>query len=243
MKVDNVKPYEGSEPKERQVKVMFDRIAFRYDFLNHFLSLGIDRMWRRRVVRMVRDSLAREMLDMATGTGDLAIMTLKALPDITVTGMDISPRMMEIAEHKIERSGLRDRMKLRESAAEELASADDVFDVATVAFGVRNFSDIPQGVRELRRSLKPGGKLIVLEFGMPRNKVFGPLFAFYFRKILPFVGGVISGEKKAYRYLQESVEDFPYGDGFAGIMRDAGFRNVRVMAMTFGLALIYEGEK
>lgn len=239
----SVKPYEENEPKKEQVRTMFDRIAFRYDLLNRMLSFGIDTGWRRKLVRMVKAESPANVLDLATGTGDLAIMLAKKIPGTGITGVDLSSEMLAIAKKKVAKKGLGARINLREGDAEALAFEDNTFDACTIGFGVRNFGNIEKGIAEIYRVLKPGGRIYVLEFGMPENKLFGALFNFYFRKLLPFLGGVVSGEKKAYKYLQESVEEFPYGERFSGILGRSGFEKRTLKNMTFGVSIIYTGEK
>lgn len=238
-----MKPYNDKEGKKEQVRTMFDGIARRYDLLNHLLSLGIDRGWRRRVVRRVRQARPAAVLDMATGTGDLAMMLASACPQATITGVDLSERMLEVGQRKIEAAGLASRIRLSQGDAESDGYGTEAFDAATVAFGVRNFEDIPGGIAGLYRSLKPGGRLYVLEFGMPRNKIFGALYRFYFHRVLPRLGGLVSRDAKAYTYLPQSVDEFPYGSAFAGILSDAGFRRCRIENLSGGIAQLYSAEK
>ena len=238
-----MKPYNDKEGKKEQVRTMFDGIARRYDLLNHLLSLGIDRGWRRRVVRRVRQARPAAVLDMATGTGDLAMMLASACPQATITGVDLSERMLEVGQRKIEAAGLASRIRLSQGDAESDGYGTEAFDAATVAFGVRNFEDIPGGIAGLYRSLKPGGRLYVLEFGMPRNKIFGALYRFYFHRVLPRLGGLVSRDAKAYTYLPQSVDEFPYGSAFAGILSDAGVRRCRIENLSGGIAQLYSAEK
>lgn len=222
---------------------MFDRIAFRYDVLNRIMSFGIDVRWRRQLVRMIRKDAPEEILDIATGTGDLVIMMGRAMPQARLTGLDLSPEMLAIGRKRVARKNVPNVAAMIEGDAENLSFGDGTFDAVTVVYGVRNFGDIPQGLQEMYRVLKPGGKVYIQEFAMPEGKVFGALFHFYFRRLLPFIGGVISGEHQAYRYLQRSVEDFPYGDRFVALMEAAGFSSVSQTRMTQGLAITYRGEK
>ena len=222
---------------------MFDRIAFRYDILNRIMSFGIDTRWRKRMVRMIREDAPHTMLDVATGTGDMAILMGRSMPDTSITGVDLSPQMLAVGRKRVERKKVANVIAMREGDAENLPFTDRSFGAVTVVYGVRNFGDIPQGLREMYRVLKPGGKIYIQEFGMPEGKVFGKLFHFYFRRWLPFIGGVVSGEYKAYRYLQNSVEDFPYGDRFAAMLGEAGFENVSQTRLTQGVSIIYRGEK
>ncbi len=240
---EQIKPYDERGEKSQQVRSMFDRIARRYDLLNIILSFGIDRSWRRKTVRRLRQTAPGKVLDLATGTGDLALLAAKRIPDAEITGVDLSPDMLRIAAKKIEKRNLAGRIALLEGRAEALPLPDAAYDAATVGFGVRNFADISKGMQEIARVLRPGGKVFVLEFAMPRGRVFGRLYHFYFRRWLPFLGGIVSGEGKAYRYLQQSVEAFPYGERFAGVMSEAGFDPVVMVPMTRGLVILYVGEK
>ncbi len=237
-----MKPYENPDGKKQQVRTMFDAIAGRYDTLNHLLSLGIDRCWRKKVIRRVAACGPRTILDLATGTGDLALMLAKHCPGAQIRGVDLSGKMLEIAAEKVARAGLTGRISLGQGEAESLAEADRFYDAVTVAFGVRNFEDIPAGLSEISRVLTPGGKLWVLEFGLPGNRLLGSLYRFYFHRVLPWIGGVISRDKKAYRYLPESVDEFPYGAAFSGLMERAGFTEVSCTDLFGGVAQIYEGK-
>ena len=238
-----IKPYSDIETKKEQVRTMFNRIAFRYDFLNRLLSFGVDVGWRKKTVRLVQKDEPSAILDLATGTGDLAIVLARRMPQAAVTGADLSPGMLEIGRLKIARKRLANVVGMVEADAEALPFADGAFDAVTVGFGVRNFGDIPAGLAEMCRVLRPGGRVYVLEFAMPEGRVFGALYHFYFRRMLPFIGGLFSGEHKAYRYLQRSVEDFPYGSRFVELMRNAGLENISQVPLTRGLVVIYRGEK
>lgn len=222
---------------------MFDNIAPKYDLLNHTLSMSIDRVWRRRVVGEVRRAKPGRILDVATGTGDLAIAMARRIRDVQVLGVDLSEQMLAVARRKIEARGLDGRIVLDRSDAERLAVADASVDVATVAFGVRNFGDLGAGLRELARTIKPGGKVVILEFSRPRNRVFRALYEFYSYKILPRIGGLVSRDKRAYEYLPASVGEFPAPEEFMAMMARAGFRNCRARSQSFGIAQIYIGER
>ena len=222
---------------------MFDNIAPKYDLLNHTLSMSIDRVWRRRVVGEVRRAKPGRILDVATGTGDLAIAMARRIRDVQVLAVDLSERMLAVARRKIEARGLDGRIVLDRGDAERLAVADASVDVATVAFGVRNFGDLGAGLRELARTIKPGGKVVILEFSRPRNRAFRALYEFYSYKILPRIGGLVSRDKRAYEYLPASVGEFPAPEEFMGMMARAGFRNCRARSQSFGIAQIYIGEK
>ena len=222
---------------------MFDNIAPKYDLLNHTLSMSIDRVWRRRVVGEVRRAKPGRILDVATGTGDLAIAMARRIRDVQVLGVDLSEQMLAVARRKIEARGLDGRIVLDRGDAERLAVADASVDVATVAFGVRNFGDLGAGLRELARTIQPGGKVVILEFSRPRNRVFRALYEFYSYKILPRIGGLVSRDKRAYEYLPASVGEFPAPEEFMAMMARAGFRNCRARSQSFGIAQIYIGER
>ena len=222
---------------------MFDNIAPKYDLLNHTLSMSIDRVWRRRVVGEVRRAKPGRILDVATGTGDLAIAMARRIRDVQVLGVDLSEQMLAVARRKIEARGVDGRIVLDRGDAERLAVADASVDGATGAFGVRNFGDLGAGLRELARTIKPGGKVVILEFSRPRNRVFRALYEFYSYKILPRIGGLVSRDKRAYEYLPASVGEFPAPEEFMAMMARAGFRNCRARSQSFGIAQIYIGER
>ena len=233
-----MKPYNTDQTKKEEVREMFDNIAPKYDLLNHTLSMSIDRVWRRRVVGEVRRAKPGRILDVATGTGDLAIAMARRIRDVQVLGVDLSEQMLAVARRKID-----GRIVLDRGDAERLAVADASVDVATVAFGVRNFGDLGAGLRELARTIKPGGKVVILEFSRPRNRVFRALYEFYSYKILPRIGGLVSRDKRAYEYLPASVGEFPAPEEFMAMMARAGFRNCRARSQSFGIAQIYIGER
>ena len=238
-----MKPYNTDQTKKEEVREMFDNIAPKYDLLNHTLSMSIDRVWRRRVVGEVRRAKPGRILDVATGTGDLAIAMARRIRDVQVLGVDLSEQMLAVARRKIEARGLDGRIVLDRGDAERLAVADASVDVATVAFGVRNFGDLGAGLRELARTIKPGGKVVILQFSRPRNRVFRALYEFYSYKILPRIGGLVSRDKRAYEYLPASVGEFPAPEEFMAMMARAGFRNCRARSQSFGIAQIYIGER
>lgn len=238
-----VKPYNDRQTKKEQVREMFDNIAPRYDLLNHTLSLNIDRLWRRRVVRIVRRCRPQRILDVATGTGDLAIAMARGIPGVRVLGVDLSERMLAAAREKVAARGLDNRIVLEAGDAEHLTLADASVDVATVAFGVRNFGDLDAGLRELARTIKPGGRVVILEFSRPRNRWFRALYEFYTFKVLPRIGGVLSRDRRAYEYLPASVSAFPTPAEFLSRMERAGFHVCRARSQSFGIAQIYTGEK
>lgn len=229
--------------KKKEVGSMFDKIAFRYDFLNHFLSFGIDSLWRRKAVKLIASTQKNpEILDVATGTGDLAITAIKINPS-HITGIDISPKMLEIGKEKINRKNLGEKIILMEGDSEKIPFRDNSFDVAMVAFGVRNFNDPLKGLCEMRRVVRAGGLVMILEFSKPLNFPFRELYFGYFRYILPLIGRTISGDRKAYRYLHDSVMLFPDNEQFLDLMRRAGLSEVLQKKLTGGIASIYTGLK
>jgi demethylmenaquinone methyltransferase / 2-methoxy-6-polyprenyl-1,4-benzoquinol methylase len=229
--------------KRAAVESMFDSIAWRYDFLNHFLSMGIDKLWRRKAIKIISFHCKNpEILDVATGTGDLAIASLKLNP-ASVTGIDISKKMLAIGREKIEKKGLNGSITLLEGDSESMPFQDDAFDVAMVAFGVRNFSDPLKGLSEMRRVLRNRGMVMVLEFSKPTGFPFRNIYKFYFLNILPFFGRVFSKDSSAYTYLPESVMKFPDNEDFLHLLRSAGFEATRQIKLTGGIASIYTGIK
>ncbi len=238
-----MQPYNTTEPKKEQVRRMFDGIAPRYDLLNHVLSLGIDRGWRRRLVRTVRADGRTAVLDVATGTGDLALMISRRCPGTAVTGLDLSEGMLGVARRKAAASAGGDRIGFIAGEAEAMPFGDGCFDAVTAAFGVRNFHDIPSGLAEMARVLGEGGRVYILEFSTPRNRVFGAVYKWYFHRVLPFMGGLVSRDGSAYRYLPSSVEEFPAPEEFVRSMESAGFTECRYRRLTNGVACLYTGTK
>ena len=222
---------------------MFDTIAGRYDFLNHFFSFHIDKIWRRKAVNELRGRQLYHVLDVATGTADLALAIHKRLQPGHITGIDISEAMLAIGRKKIEKKGLKQQINLQYGDSESLTFDDHTFDAVTVAFGVRNFEHLERGLCEMFRVLKTGGKLVVLEFSIPKNRIFRRIFNFYFFHIVPFVGRLVSKDARAYNYLPDSVQSFPHGAKFKDIMEHCGFEVVTVRPLTFGIASIYTGIK
>ena len=238
-----VKPYqESSETKKSQVEQMFDNIAPRYDFLNHLLSAGIDKVWRRRAINLLKGLEHPNVLDVATGTGDLALALQKRL-NARVTGLDLSEEMLKVAHQKVAHKSLSSHISLVQGDSENLPFGNDAFDAVTVAFGVRNFENLNQGLSEMARVLKPGGKMVVLEFSKPSKFPMKQLYRFYFLTILPFWGGLISNDKAAYTYLPKSVEAFPEGNDFMSLLETCNLVNIRQYRQTFGIATIYYSEK
>jgi demethylmenaquinone methyltransferase/2-methoxy-6-polyprenyl-1,4-benzoquinol methylase len=229
--------------KRAVVESMFDSIAWRYDFLNHFLSFGIDRLWRKRAIRIISKSFKNpHILDVATGTADLAIAAMKLNPS-KISGIDISQKMLEIGKEKIKRKGLSGKIELLSGDSEMIPFGDNIFDVAMVAFGVRNFSDPLKGLSEINRVIRPDGMIMVLEFSKPERFPFRPVYNFYFRKILPFFGKLFSKVKAAYSYLPDSVMKFPDNEEFLKLLGAAGFTDTHQTKLTGGVASIYTGIK
>lgn len=238
-----VVPYkEENTGKKEQVAKMFDNISSRYDFLNHLLSLGIDKGWRKKAISLIRPLNPKQLLDVATGTGDFAIAALTLQPD-KITGVDISAGMLEVGRKKIAERKLNDRIELLIGDSENLPFADSSFDAVTVAFGVRNFENLEKGLQEIYRVLRPGGMLVVLEFSRPRKFPFKQVYNFYFKFVLPKIGRLVSSDKSAYTYLPESVEAFPDGDNFLHVLKNVGFNNTQCRVLTFGVSSIYTGSK
>lgn len=238
-----IKPIQSSEKsKKQQVEEMFDSISKRYDFLNHFLSLGIDKIWRKKAIAKLKDLQPKMILDMATGTADLALAGLKLNPD-KIIGIDLSEGMLDMGRKKISHLGLSDKIELRKGDSEKILFGDNVFDACTVGFGVRNFENLDAGLSEIYRVLKPGAMLVVLEFSKPRVFPVKQIYNFYFNAILPFWGRYISRNNSAYSYLPESVRHFPDGKQFIGHLEKAGFKNNGQKSLSFGICSIYTGTK
>lgn len=241
--MSNVKPYSDSDlTKKQQVEQMFDNISGKYDLLNRILSMGIDVSWRKKVVKSVKNQNPKTILDIATGTGDLAIAMAKAT-DAKITGFDLSAGMLEVGKRKIAEENLQDRIEMIQGDAEKMPFADDSFDVITVAFGVRNFENLKKGLDDIYRVLKPGGKLIILEFSQPQAAPMKQLYSFYSRYILPRIGKKISKDQSAYTYLPDSVKAFPHGDEMKKILKNSNFVEPFDKKLTFGIASIYESLK
>ncbi len=234
---------EAQSDRKKEVGSMFDKIALRYDFLNHFLSFGIDSLWRRKAMNLVAASYNNpEILDVATGTGDLAVEAIRINP-LHITGIDISSKMLEIGREKIRRKKLTGKIDLLEGDSENIPFSNNSFDVVMAAFGVRNFADPLKGLSEMTRVVRTEGLVMVLEFSKPLSFPFRQLYFVYFRYILPLIGKVVSGDKKAYRYLHDSVMLFPDNEQFLDLMKMAGLAEVRQKKLTGGIASIYTGLK
>jgi demethylmenaquinone methyltransferase/2-methoxy-6-polyprenyl-1,4-benzoquinol methylase len=238
-----VKPYNsGDASKKEEVAEMFDNISKRYDFLNHFLSLGIDKLWRRKAVRQLKDLRPKRILDLATGTGDFAIAALKLNPD-EVVGVDISQGMLDMGIQKMKKRGHDKIVKMQLADSEKLPFEDASFDALTVGFGVRNYENLEKGLSDMLRILRPGGKAVILEFSKPKKFPIKQVFGFYSKRVIPFLGKLISKDKRAYAYLPESVEAFPEGTDFETNMTKLGYKEVNSILLSGGIATIYMGLK
>jgi demethylmenaquinone methyltransferase / 2-methoxy-6-polyprenyl-1,4-benzoquinol methylase len=237
---DKVVPFKDSEQsKKSQVEEMFDKIAFRYDFLNRFLSGRTDMKWRKKAISKLKPLSPQKILDVATGTGDVAILTYQMLHPEKITGIDISEGMLEIGKQKVSKLGLDRNIELIKGDSEAIKFSDNSFDAATVAFGVRNFENLEKGLMEINRVLKKGGMLVVLECTRPENKLIKPFYSFYMNVITPFFGRLLSKNKDAYQYLNESVSKFPEGKAFMEILKKVGYNNVSSKKLTLGVCTIY----
>lgn len=239
-----VRPYQDSNAtKKEQVASMFNNISGTYDFLNHFMSLGIDMIWRKMAIRELLANKPETILDVATGTGDFAFEAIKILKPAKIIGVDISEGMLGIAEEKIRKRGMQDVFEIRLGDSEKLLFDNDTFDAVTVAFGVRNFEDLEKGLSDMLRVLKPGGKVVILEFSKPKVFPVKQAYNFYFKYITPTIGKLFSKDSSAYTYLPESVAAFPDGKDFVSLMQKVGFSNTKHRPLTFGICSIYIGVK
>lgn len=237
-------PYQDSQgTKKEQVADMFNNISKTYDFLNHFLSLGIDIIWRKKAINELKKDMPQYILDVATGTGDFAFEALKILKPEKITGVDISQGMLDIAGQKITQRNLGDKFDVKLGDSEKLPFDDNMFDAVTVAYGVRNFEDLERGLSDMKRVLKNGGKAVILEFSKPKAFPVKQLYNFYFNYITPGVGKLFSKDSRAYSYLPESVAAFPDGAAFTGLMKKVGFKNTICKPLAFGICSIYTGVK
>lgn len=238
-----VVPYkDASDNKKSQVATMFNNIAGKYDFLNHFLSAGIDIYWRKKAIDLLEKSKPAQILDIATGTGDFAIEALRVKPE-KITGIDISEGMLAVGREKMRKKGLDKKIELLSGDSENLQFADSGFDAVMAAFGVRNFENLERGLSEMHRVLKPGGRLVILEFSKPTAFPMKQAYNFYFKNILPVFGKMVSKDNAAYTYLPESVQAFPDGEAFLSILRQVGFAKPEWQPLTFGICSIYTAIK
>ena len=238
-----VVPYKEKEAsKKEQVAEMFNNISHRYDFLNHFLSLGIDILWRKKAIKLLKPDQPKQILDIATGTGDFAIEALALNPD-RIVGVDISSGMLEVGRQKMKKRKFDDIIDMQLGDSEKLLFDDNTFDAVIVAFGVRNFENLRKGLSDMHRVIKPGAKAVIIEFSRPKRFPMKQLYNFYFKSILPIIGKLISKDNSAYTYLPESVDAFPDGQDFLDILSEVGFKKTECKPLTFGISSIYIGQK
>ena len=237
-----VKPYNSEKSKKEEVAEMFNNISANYDFLNHFLSLGIDHLWRKKAIKQLKNLEVKKVIDIATGTGDFAIASLKLNPD-EVIGVDISSGMLEVGAKKMKNKGHDKTIKMILGDSENLAFEDNYFDALTVGFGVRNFENLEKGLSEMLRVIRPGGKIVILEFSKPKKFPVKQVFSFYSKYFIPFFGKRISKDQQAYAYLPESVAAFPEGKEFENILRNLNYKSVQSIILSGGIATIYTGTK
>lgn len=241
---DHVVPYQESElEKKQQVAEMFNSIAGKYDFMNRFLSAGIDVRWRKKAINLLKPLHPQQVLDVATGTGDVAILTHKLLQPQKITGIDISEGMLQVGREKINKLGLSAVIDLQKGDSETIHFPDNSFDAITVAFGVRNFQHLEKGLKEMHRVLKPGGKLVVLEFSRPKEPLFKTVYNLYMNLLAPGIGKMLAKNREAYQYLNDSVQAFPEREDFVTIMKGAGYNNTSFEPLTMGICCIYCGSK
>jgi len=240
---ESIKPYSNEGAKGEQVERMFDQIAHSYDFLNHTLSLGIDRSWRKAAIDSLKPYAPQRILDVATGTGDFALMAVDRLQPPSPIGADLSEGMLSVGREKVERAGKSDIITLQKEDCMALSFEDNTFDAVTVAYGVRNFEDLDRGLREMLRVLKPGGRLVIIELTSPVRFPMKQLFWLYAHVWMPMVGKLVSRDSRAYSYLPATMEAFPQGEVMQGIIEKAGFQSVKFRRFTFGLSTFYTAEK
>ena len=240
---ESIKPYSNEGAKGEQVERMFDQIAHSYDFLNHTLSLSIDRSWRKAAIDSLKPYAPQRILDVATGTGDFALMAVDRLQPQSLIGADLSEGMLSVGREKVERVGKSDIITLQKEDCMALSFEDNTFDAVTVAYGVRNFEDLDRGLREMLRVLKPGGRLVIIELTSPVRFPMKQLFWLYAHVWMPMVGKLVSRDSRAYSYLPATMEAFPQGEVMQGIIEKAGFQSVKFRRFTFGLSTLYTAEK
>jgi len=241
---DNITPYQDSNlTKSQQVASMFDNIAAKYDFLNHFLSIGIDVTWRKHALNELKSLHPQKMLDVATGTGDVAIMAARRLQPKSVVGLDLSAGMLAVGKEKVAKAKLSNIIEMVQGNSEELPFEDNTFDAVTVSFGVRNFQNLEKGLKEMYRVLKPGGKCVIIEFSRPKQSLFKGLYKLYMNVVTPNIGKMVSKNYEAYEYLNESAKHFPEREDFTHILSSCGYSNTKFVPQTMGICCIYIGEK
>lgn len=238
---NKVKPYNSGASKKNEVEDMFDNIAPKYDLLNHVLSMKVDTLWRKTLVKMLKTEMPNSVLDVATGTGDLAIAIQKGT-DAEITGYDLSQQMLNVGVDKIKKLNLDGKIKMIKGDAEHMPFENDQFDAVTAAFGVRNFENLEKGLSEMRRVVKPNKSVYILEFSKVEG-ILGPLYMFYFKNILPLIGRLVSKDDRAYTYLPDSVNAFPYGEKMKNILLSVEFKEVKMKKLSLGVATIYKATK
>ncbi|MBS1577725.1 MAG: bifunctional demethylmenaquinone methyltransferase/2-methoxy-6-polyprenyl-1,4-benzoquinol methylase UbiE [Bacteroidetes bacterium] len=240
---DHITPFGEETAKKEQVERMFDKLAGRYDMMNRVLSAGIDIGWRKKAIGLLKKEQPQSILDVACGTGDMAIMAAHMLKPKRITGIDISEQMLAVGKNKIEKEGLASVIELQKGDSETINFPHNSFDAITVAFGVRNFQTLENGIREMLRVLKPGGRLIVLEFSKPKNAAIRKLYNLYMGKVAPQMAGLFSQDKKAYKYLNESAKAFPDRQLFVDILNKTGYSDTSYKTLSLGICCIYSGRK
>ncbi len=240
---ESIKPYKDNQDKKAQVESMFDNISHSYDFLNHFLSIGIDKRWRKKLLSFIKEPERCNMLDVACGTGDIAIKAARELKIRNVAALDLSQKMLDIAAHKVHKYGLQDGIEFFKGESENIPFQDGQFNVLTCGFGVRNFGNLHNGLKEMYRVLKPGGKCLILEFSQPRRFPIAQLYHIYFKYVLPVIGKAVSADGKAYRYLYDSAMAFPSFTDFTTLLKEIGFSEAQYQALTSGICCIYYARK
>ena len=231
------------DARKKESYKIFDEIAGTYDLLNHSLSMGIDVYWRNKMLKHLPNKESINALDLATGTGDVALTLIKDKRVKKITGLDLSKGMIDVGIQKIIKKGLDKKISLMIGDGVNIPAGDSAFDLTTISFGIRNFSDPNKSLRDIHRVLKKDGRLMIMEFSIPKNVIVRNVYFFYFRHLLPFIGNIVSKHKDAYTYLNKSVEEFPYGDKFLGMMETAGFKDLKMIPLTFGIATLYIGDK
>ena len=231
------------EARKKESYKIFDQIAPTYDSLNHILSMGIDIRWRKKLAKELPNKKDLIVLDLATGTGDVALHLAKEPRIKKITGLDLSKKMIEIGKEKVLKKNYQNKISLQIGDGMDLPVENNSVDVVTLSFGIRNFSNPFKGLQEIYRVLKPGGRVLIMEFSIPKNKLVRESYFFYFRKLLPWIGNKVSGHKDAYTYLNQTVESFPYGKEFVSLMNQAKIGNLKAIPLTFGIATLYRGDK